>query len=244
MVTAFNPLEELDDQTHRVAVIDDDDSFRVAVVRMLQICGRTAIGYRCAGEYLLSNPTDCTSCIVLDMYMPGPSGLELLDSLAKQATSPPVVFVTGFGDIPTSVRAIKAGAVDFLTKPIDRDRLLQAVDRALALDAQRRSEWREQQELHERYVQLSSYERNVFAGVANGKLNKQLAGSLGICERSIKSYRARVMRKMRVTSLAGLVKTARLLGIIATTPSTKPPLDVPMHGNLHRHVPSDHMSMY
>ncbi len=244
MVNAFDSVEELADQKHRVAVIDDDDSFRVAVVRMLQVCGRTAVGYRCAGEYLLSNPTDCTSCIVLDMYMPGPSGLELLDSLVKQATSPPVVFVTGFGDIPTSVRAIKAGTVDFLTKPIDRDRLLQAVDRALALDAQRRSEWREQQELHDRYVQLSPYERDVFAGVANGKLNKQLAGSLGICERSIKSYRARVMRKMRVTSLAGLVKTARLLGIIAPTAAGKPNFDAPAQGNLHHHVSSDHLPMY
>jgi FixJ family two-component response regulator len=228
MTTQTNRTIELAGKTQLVAVIDDDDSFRAAVVRMLEASGRAAIGYRCAGEYLLAAHSDC-SCIVLDMLMPGPSGLDLLESLASCATSPPVVFVTGYGDIPSTVRAIKAGAVDFLTKPIGRDQLLSAVDRAFCLDEQRRKAWRELEDLRARYAQLSAAEREVFAGVVSGKLNKQLAGTLGICERSIKSSRARVMRKMGAISFADLIKTARLLGVTAARTSSKKPADFAPH---------------
>lgn len=244
MVTQLECMLEPADRPHRIAVIDDDDSFRTAVVRLLQSCGKAVTGYRCAGEYLLANDSDGPGCIVLDVCMPGPNGLELLDSLASRSTAPPVVIVTGFGDIPATVRAMKAGAVDFLTKPIERERLLHAVDRALLLDAQRRRARREIQELRERYAQLSAYERDVFAGVVSGKLNKQLAGTLGICERSIKSYRARVMRKMRVTSLAGLVKSAKRLGIAAATASDKISLTFMAHGTSERHAPRARSPVY
>ena len=200
---------------HRVHVVDDDDAFRTSIVRLLQYSGISAVGYRCAGEYLLGDHPDCASCVVLDMCMPGPSGLELLDSFAARPNSSPVIFVTAFSDVPATVHAIKAGAVDFLTKPVDSARLMQSICSALALDAERRIARREMQQLQERFVQLTECERNVFVGVVNGKLNKQLAVTLGICERSIKSYRSRVMRKMSVSSLAALVRSAKLLGVAA-----------------------------
>jgi FixJ family two-component response regulator len=209
-LTAYIPAE------HRVFIVDDDDSFRTSLVRLLQCSNVVATGYRCAGEYLLAQLPDCPSCIVLDMCMPGPSGLELLDALAARQCSPPVIFVTAFGDVPATVHAIKAGAIDFLTKPVKAERLLGSIRTALALDAKRRAARNEVQEVRDRYLQLTACERDVFLGVVNGKLNKQLAVSLGICERSIKYYRSRVMRKMRVASLAGLVRTAKLLDFTST----------------------------
>jgi FixJ family two-component response regulator len=242
MTAQTEPKAELLARPQRVDVIDDDDSFRVAVVRMLESSGKAAVGYRCAGEYLLADPFDRTGCILLDMRMPGPSGLDLLDSLALRAISPPVVFVTGFGDVPASVRAIKAGAVDFLTKPVGREPLLRAVDRAFVLDAQRRAAWQELQELRERYERLSARERAVFAGIVGGKLNKQLAGTLGICERSIKSSRACVMRMIGATSLADLVKTARLLDINVENTITNKPYRFAVHGTSHGHAPCDRLA--
>jgi FixJ family two-component response regulator len=204
-------------EDHRVFIIDDDDSFRTSLLRLLQCSDVVATGYRCAGEYLLAQLPDCPSCIVLDMCMPGPSGLELLDALASRQCSPPVIFVTAFGDVPATVHAIKAGAIDFLTKPVKAERLLGSIRIALALDANRRAARNEVQEVRDRYLQLTACERDVFLGVVNGRLNKQLAVSLGICERSIKYYRSRVMRKMRVASLAGLVRTAKLLDFASSS---------------------------
>jgi len=196
-----------------VEVVDDDDSYRTSLIRMLNLAGYATAGYRCAGEFLLAERPACTSCIVLDLYMPGPNGLELLDALALRQSAPPVIFLTGSGDVPASVHAIKSGAVDFLTKPVERDHLLRTVDTALALDRERRTTRNQLDELRIHYTGLSSFEREVFLGVVNGQLNKQLALTLGICERSIKSYRSRVMKKMRVQSLAGLVRAARLMDV-------------------------------
>jgi FixJ family two-component response regulator len=220
-------MSDYTNQPHRIYVVDDDDSFRTSVIRLLSVSGLEAVGFRCAGEYLLAEHPECPSCIVLDMCMPGPTGLELLDALALRSNSPPVIFVTAFSDVAATVHALKSGAVDFLTKPVDREKLLKSVRSAIALDAERRAARSEMQQLNERYVQLTDCERNVFAGVVNGKLNKQLAVTLGICERSIKSYRSRVMRKMHVSSLAGLVKTAKLLNVpeYAVRPTSKPQSD-------------------
>jgi FixJ family two-component response regulator len=198
---------------HQIYIVDDDDGFRCSIVRLLHWSGLTVTGYRCAGEYLLGNHPECPTCVVLDIQMPGPSGLELLDSLATRPNSPPAILVTAFGDVPATVRAIKSGAIDFLTKPVDSERLIRAIRAALLLDAHRRAARTEVQQLRERFGQLSPCERDVFVGVVNGKLNKQLAGTLGICERSIKSYRSRVMRKMNAASLAELVRTAKLLDL-------------------------------
>jgi FixJ family two-component response regulator len=162
---------------------------------------------------LIADRPDCASCIVLDMFMPGASGLQLLDALAKQDSAPPVIFVTACGDVPATVQAMKAGAVDFLTKPLDVEQLMRSVRRAIGMDAARRAARHERQQIQDCYIQLTPFERDVFAGVVSGKLNKQLAVRLGICERSIKSYRSRVMQKMRVSSLAGLVRTAKVLDL-------------------------------
>ena len=197
----------------RVYIVDDDDSFRTSLARVLRTAGFASTGYRSAGEYLLSEPVDAPSCIVLDLCMPGPSGLELLDALALRESSPPVILVTAYGDVPASVHAIKSGAVDFLTKPVTSVRLLEAVRNALAIDKERRAARHEVRELRDRYTTLIPIERAVFNGVVNGRLNKQMAGDLDTCERTVKAYRARVMSKLQVRSLADLVRAAKVLGV-------------------------------
>lgn len=201
-----------------VHVIDDDDSFRSALTRVLNASGLHAIGYRCAGEFLLSDAASRPGCIVLDIFMPGPSGVELLDALAARETSPPVIFVTGCSDVSTSVHAMKSGAFGFLTKPVRSAILIETVRRAIDLDEQRRMARVEARRLQERYTQLSDRERAVFLGVVHGALNKQLAAELNTCERTVKTHRARMLKKMELNSLADLVRAARLLGIADESP--------------------------
>jgi FixJ family two-component response regulator len=200
---------------HRIYIVDDDDSFRGSLTRLLSTAGMSPVPCRSVGDYLLVDHPDCPSCIVLDMLMPGPSGLELLASLANQRHAPPVIFVTAFNDIPATVQAMKAGAMDSLTKPLDMERLLQSLRDAISRDARRRAERRELEQLQSRYSELTPCERDIYIGVVHGKLNKQMALKLGICERSIKSHRSNVMRKMRVSSVAGLVKTAKQLEMLS-----------------------------
>jgi two-component system, LuxR family, response regulator FixJ len=195
----------------RVHVVDDDDGFRAGLTRVLNASGLQAIGYCCAGEFLLADATDAPGCIVLDICMPGPNGIELLEKLSANDTALPVILVSGYVDVPTSVQAMKSGAVDFLIKPVDAERLLSAVRRAIQHDALRRATRHEQQSLLTRYAGLSTRERAVFAGVVAGKLNKQLAVELGTCERTVKAQRARMMRKLQAPTLAELVRVARLL---------------------------------
>jgi FixJ family two-component response regulator len=201
------------DNACRVYIVDDDDSFRNSLARVLKTAGLTSTGYRSAGEYLLAEPADVASCLLLDLCMPGPSGLELLDALAQRETSPPVILVTAYGDVSASVHAIKSGAVDFLTKPVTSVRLLECVRNALALDRKRRAARLAVRALRDRYGTLISIERAVFTGVVNGRLNKQMAADLDTCERTVKAYRARVMSKLQVRSLADLVRAAKVLGV-------------------------------
>jgi FixJ family two-component response regulator len=192
-----------------VHVVDDDDSVRTAVVRLLQAAGHEARGYGSAGEFLLGrSDRNAPGCVVLDVRMPGPSGLDLQEALARLEVPLPIVFLTGHGDIPMSVRAMKAGAVDFLTKPVSRDALLAAVRTALARDAETRLARERLQSFRTRYETLTPREREVFAGVVAGKLNKQIAGELGTAERTVKAHRAQVMEKMQVASVAELVHVA------------------------------------
>jgi FixJ family two-component response regulator len=196
-----------------VRVVDDDDSVRTGMVRLLRAAGYEAVGYRSAGDFLLGDPSgEAPGCIVLDVRMPGPSGLELQEALAQRGVSLPIIFLTGHGDIPMSVRAMKAGAIDFLTKPISRKTLLDAVQTALARDAEQQLASARVLELRARYDTLTPREREVFSGVTAGKLNKQIAAELGTAERTIKAHRAQVMEKMRVTSVADLVHVAGQLG--------------------------------
>jgi FixJ family two-component response regulator len=195
-----------------VHVVDDDDSLRTAVTRLLRAAGYQVRGHTSAGEFLLAQPGDTPGCVVLDVCMPGPSGLDLQTALEGRGAALPIIFLTGHGDIPMSVRAMKAGAVDFLTKPVQREALLSAVKIALARDAENRMARDRLGTLRSRFDTLTSRELAVFTLVVAGKLNKQIAAELGTSQRTVKAHRSHVMAKMQVTSLAELIHIAEHLG--------------------------------
>jgi FixJ family two-component response regulator len=196
-----------------IHVVDDDPSFRTAVTRLLRASKYDVRGYASASEFLDSDPCAGPGCILLDLRMPGASGLDLQQSLERMEERLPIIFLTGHGDIPASVRAMKAGAVDFLTKPVRREALLSAVQNALGVDAKAREARAVLHELHERYENLTPREREVLAHVVSGKLNKQIAFDLGTAERTIKAHRAAIMEKLRIQSVAELVRLAQELRI-------------------------------
>jgi FixJ family two-component response regulator len=191
-----------------IHVVDDDDSLRTAVTRLLRAAGYEVRSYRSAGELLLAGPAKSPGCVVVDVRMPGPSGLDLQDALGKSGDALPIIFLTGHGDIPMSVRAIKAGAVDFLTKPVQRQALFQAVRNALACDEESRRARERESAFRVRWEALTPRERVVFRLVVAGKLNKEIAAELGTSERTVKAHRAQVMEKMEVSSLAELIHVA------------------------------------
>jgi FixJ family two-component response regulator len=195
-----------------VHLIDDDDSFRTAIGRILQFAGYQIREYPSAGAFLLQ-PAAARDpgCIVLDLRMPGPSGLELHDAIRQVDDALPVIFVSGHGDVATTARAMKAGAVDFLPKPVEREVLLAAVSAAIAHDAKRRAQQGERRELESRFAALQPREREVLDLVVAGKLNREIAAALGIAERTVKAHRAQVMEKMQAGSLAELVLLAARL---------------------------------
>jgi FixJ family two-component response regulator len=192
-----------------VHIVDDDDSLRKAVTRLLSAAGYDVCAYASAGAFALANRENSRrGCVLLDMRMPGPSGLDLQEALAREDEPLPVVFLTAHGDVPTSVRAMKAGAVDFLTKPIKRDVLLNAVRTALAGDLRSHTSREQLRDLRARFAKLTSREREVFDLVVAGRLNKQIAAELGMAERTVKAHRSQVMAKMQATSVAELVHLA------------------------------------
>lgn len=201
----------MSDLAPTVHVVDDDSSLRTAVSRVLRAAGYEVRAYASAGEFLLSEHGDSPACLVLDVRMPGPSGLELQQALEKRSHPLPIVFLTGHGDIPMSVRAMRGGAVDFLTKPVKRDTLLGAVQAALARDADRRTEGEQLRILRARFSTLTSREQEVLTHVVGGLLNKQIAGDMGCSIRTVKIHRARAMQKMEAASLADLVRMAEVL---------------------------------
>ena len=188
-----------------VHVVDDDISVRKALSRLLNAAGYEVRPYSSAGDFALASREKRRGCVLLDVKMPGPSGLDLQDALAQEEEPLPIIFLTGHGDISKSVRAMKAGAVDFLTKPIDGQILLGAIRTALARDRASQTSHEQTRELRERFETLTPREREVFQLVVAGKLNKQIAAELNMAERTVKAHRAQVMGKMRATSLADLV---------------------------------------
>ena len=197
-----------------VFLVDDDASVRRALARLIKAAGHRVESFASAREFLDSDAhKDGPSCLVLDLQMPGLSGLDLQRELQALDTNLPIIFVTGHGDIPTSVRAMKAGAVDFLQKPVKDKDLLKAIEQSLARAASDQSEREEVVRIRKRLEQLTPREREVMALVVTGMLNKQIAFKLGTVEKTIKVHRARVMDKMRVHSVAELVRVAERVGI-------------------------------
>ena len=200
--------------TATVHVVDDDASWRKSVARLLSAVGHRVVQYESAGQFLETAELDAPGCILLDMRMPEITGLQLQQRLAGMQHALPTVFVSGHGDIPTSVLAMKAGAENFLTKPVDTEELLRVVQEAITRDREARAVRRHLDVLRSRVHGLTPTERKVFALVVRGKLNKQIADELGSTERTIKWHRHNLMEKLQVQSLAELVSLAERLGLL------------------------------
>ncbi len=203
-----------------VYVLDDDVRLREALTALLRSMDRDVIVFASAADYLRFQRPDVPACLVLDLDMPGMTGLELQRELAGRQ-GPPIIFLTGRGDIPSSVKAIKAGAVEFLTKPFEQDDLIRAIDAAISVDAQARLIKAELHALRTSYASLTPREREILPFVISGYLNKQTAGELGTSEITVRVHRGQIMRKMAADSLADLVRMAGRLGVAELLPYTK-----------------------
>ncbi len=197
--------------TPLIRVVDDDDSLRTALLRLLDAAGYEAQGYASTGDFLLHSPRERPGCLLLDLRLPGPSGVDLQAALPANGVTLPVVFMTGHPELAASVRAMKAGAVDFLEKPVARQTLFDALERALARDASQRRARAEAGQLRARFAALSRREQEVLDRVVAGKLNKQIADELGVSERTVKSQRAQLMDKLGAGSSAELGALAERL---------------------------------
>lgn len=194
-----------------VQIVDDDSAVRAALQELLESVGIDAVSYASPRDLLAANREDRPGCLILDVRMPGGSGLELQQRLLATRDAKPIIFLTGYGDIPMSVDAMKAGAVDFLTKPVRDQTLLDAVSVGIARDRTRRAEMRITDRLLERYASLTPREREVMRLVAEGRLNKQVAFSLSISEVTVKLHRGNVMRKMEVANIGELIRAWRTI---------------------------------
>ena len=199
--------------TPTVHVVDDDEGIRKATTRLLTAAGFMVCAYPSGDRLLAELPPDAPGCIILDVCMPGLNGLDLQLALGDREDRLPIIFLTGHAEVPDTVRAIRGGAVDFLTKPIAPAALLEAVERALAQDARDRAAREHQRRLRARYERLTERERQVFERLIGGQLNKQVAADLQITERTIKLHRANILHKLEVGSMAELARLAVDLGI-------------------------------
>jgi FixJ family two-component response regulator len=196
-----------------VFIIDDDPLYRRSSERLVRSVGFSVQSFESARDFLSGRRPNVPSCLVLDVRLPGLSGLDLQRELAEAGVHIPIIFVTGHGDIPMSVQAMKAGAVEFLTKPFRDQALLDAIRQAIGRDQVARQQHARNADLRRRYESLNPREREVFKCVVSGMLNKQIADELGATERTVKFHRGHIMRKMQVNSLAELVRMAEALGI-------------------------------
>ena len=218
----MSPLASLKGTIH---VVDDDRAFRTAIGRVLNAAGHTPRLYSSPAEYLASAsaPGEGPACMIVDLRMPGTNGLDFQDALAQRGEGHPIIFLSGHGDVPSTVRAMRAGALDFLTKPVPTAVLLETIHGALERDVERTAHAAHITEVKGRYATLTPRERQVMAGVIAGRLNKQICYALHSAERTVKTHRARVMEKMAVRSVAELVRRAEELSAAGVALEPTPP---------------------
>jgi FixJ family two-component response regulator len=196
-----------------VYIVDDEDTVRRSVARLVRSVGLRAETFASVQAFLDHKVADCPACLVLDVRLPGQSGLELQAALGPRQRSMPIIFITGRGSVPISVRAMKGGALDFLQKPFDSQELLDGIHRALALSREGRAAGMERAAIERRLARLTPREAQVLRLVVRGLLNKQIAGLLGAAEKTVKIHRGRVMAKMEATSVADLVRMTHAAGL-------------------------------
>ncbi|MBV9443172.1 MAG: response regulator transcription factor [Acidobacteriaceae bacterium] len=206
-------MRELQEPDAIIAIVDDDPSVRQGLERLIRSLGWKTESFGSAQEFLASPRINAPTCIVLDLQLPGLSGLELQKQMSEAGVETPIVFLTGHGDIPASVKAMKAGAIEFLTKPVDEQDLLNAIQEAIERDRRIRQQQADIRDLRDRHESLTSREQEVMQQVVSGLLNKQIAAELKITEDTVKFHRGHIMRKMRAGSLADLVRMSENLGI-------------------------------
>lgn len=209
-------------EPHTVHIVDDDPSFLHAISRLLKASGFEVLAFSSAGDFLQRHRTDMAGCLVADLHMPGLDGLGLQEALAATSNPLPILFLTGQGDIASTVQAMRSGAEDFLEKSAPKEKLLDAVRRALARDAREREARVRHVELQARLQALSPREREVLGHVVKGRLNKQIAADLGIHERTVKLHRTAITTKLGVRSAAELTRLVGLAGVAATEASAFP----------------------
>jgi FixJ family two-component response regulator len=206
------------DANSSVLVIDDDPDLRASVGRLLRSLGLDAQLFASISDFLKSDPPDGPTCLVLDVRLPGQSGLDLQRELAAANRELPIIFITGHGDIPMSVQAMKGGAIEFLTKPFRDQELLDAIQLGLSRDSARRENQKALAALRERFESLSPREREIMVQVTHGRLSKQIAGDIGIAEATVKVHRSRLMHKMKARSLPELSRMADKLKLAPEEP--------------------------
>lgn len=206
-------MQEPSESEAVIAIVDDDPSVRRGLERLIRSVGWKAETFASAQDFLCRPPGEPPSCLVLDLQLPGLSGLDLQKQMADAGFGTPIVFLTGHGDIPASVQAMKAGAIEFLTKPFDEQDLLKAIQEAVERHRRTRQQHADMREWRDRYESLTQREQEIMQQVISGVLNKQIAAELKITEFTVKFHRGHIMRKMRAESLADLVRMAENLGV-------------------------------
>ena len=214
----FNVGSGMRDENPSVLIIDDDPEFRDSVARLLRTVGLHTREFSSVSDFLKADPSDGPTCLVLDVRMPGRSGLDLQRDLAAANRQVPIIFITAHADVPMTVQAMKGGAIEFLTKPFRDQDLIEAVETGLARDRSRRDRDRQLAALRERFDGLSSREREVMLHVMAGRLNKQIAHDIGIAESTVKVHRTNLMRKMKARSIPELSRMAGILNLVPPEP--------------------------